>query len=236
MRATDYARPPRRALLGAVALLSMAAVAAGDPGEPAADVSPRREASDALRAKLATPLQLNSAGEAELRKTLAQLARAVDAELFVDRRIDPTTRIRLSVGETSFGQVLDLLAEQAGAEWAAAGDLIYVGPPGTRQGLPVALRDARRRVAKLNGRSRRAWRAKRAIDWERLATPRALVERTVAQAGWRLDDADAVPHDLWPAGATPEMPLGERMTVLLYGFGLDWRPEQRGRTVAIVPR
>jgi hypothetical protein len=74
-----------------------------------------------------------------------------------------------------------------------------------------------------------AWR------WDELAQPRNLLRDLARQGGVAVQNADAIPHDLWPAVDLPPLTWVERMTLLLAGFGMTFETDERGTTVQLVP-
>jgi hypothetical protein len=55
------------------------------------------------------------------------------------------------------------------------------------------------------------------------------------RAGWRLANADAIPHDLWSAGELPGLTFAEQLTVLLIGFDLTFEVRPKDRIIQLVP-
>jgi hypothetical protein len=76
---------------------------------------------------------------------------------------------------------------------------------------------------------------KRPTGWPRLGEPRGLITSTVEHRGWRVANADAIPHDLWSAGELPDLTLAEQLTVLLIGFDLSFELRPNDRSIKIVP-
>src|SRR4029079_8331616 len=63
----------------------------------------------------------------------------------------------------------------------------------------------------------------------------AVLTNTIQQSGWQIAGAERIPHDLWAAGALPELSLAEQLTVLLVGFDLTFDLRRENRTIEIVP-
>ena len=55
------------------------------------------------------------------------------------------------------------------------------------------------------------------------------------QRGWRVSRAERIPHDLWAAGALPDLSAAEQLTLLLVGFDLSFKTQARDRSLEIVP-
>lgn len=210
------------------ALLLVALVAAAQARENAADTQTRR----ALETRVTVRLR-----DAPMRAALSRLAEAAGLVLWLDRRVDPDQPVVLEAQDEPIGDVFNLAAENAGCAVVCVGGLVYVGPREAVAELPAALDRRRVQVEATPRKTRRAFLHTQAMSWPELAQPRDLIERMLGEQRLRLDNPEAIPHDLWRAGALPEAPLADRLTILLYGFGLDWTPaEGTPRLVRITPR
>ena len=74
-----------------------------------------------------------------------------------------------------------------------------------------------------------------AWQWEELVQPRELLRELAQQVPVRVQNPEAIPHDLWAAGNWPMLAWVERMTLLLAGFGMTFEMDPAGASVRIVP-
>jgi hypothetical protein len=72
------------------------------------------------------------------------------------------------------------------------------------------------------------------LSWPRLAKPRTLVTGLVQTNGWRVANAERIPHDLWSAGELKGLTLAEQLAVLLIGFDLTYEIRAESSTIEIV--
>lgn len=152
---------------------------------------------------------------------------------FRDRRVDPNIRITHR-DSGPLQAVLDRGLASHGYGAAKVGELLYVGPDVAARGLAATLADSRRQLARNRTRLRFLQR-RDALAWPRLTVPGNLIASVVdaAPRGPRLPDARVVPHDVWDAGSLPAMPLGDQLTLLLYGFDLAWRYDPSSNAIRL---
>ena len=199
---------------------------------PQARAAEERVQAEALLAQSADVRLKN----APLGAALQRLSGAFGLPLWLDRRVDPTTVINLEERGATLGQLLARAAGQAGLGTALCGPVFYVGPPKEAERLREVTLRSRSLVRDLPPAVRRAYTRRGETVWPRLTEPRVVVEALLAQNGLRLQDSDAIPHDLWEGRELPSMPVADRLTLMLYGFGLEWAPsEEDPRVVRVGP-
>jgi hypothetical protein len=170
-----------------------------------------------------------------LRDAIGRLHSLFDDTVFVDRRVDPSMRISLDIEATSAEDVIAAIA--AGRDLGAArlGRLVYLGPSGAANQLRGIAAARSQEVGRLPAESRSLLTQKQTTTWPRLGAPRGLIASIIEHRGWRLANADAIPHDLWSAGELPGLTFAEQLTVLLIGFDLTFELGPSDRSVAVVP-
>jgi hypothetical protein len=156
-------------------------------------------------------------------------------ELFIDRRVDPGQRIDLELSDAPVDEIVAQLALASSLGNARIGRLYYLGPQQSAKRLAALVALRRRDVNSLPPEARASLLERRRIAWPQLTEPRGLVTRLLADHGWRLSNAERIPHDLWAAGALPPMALSDQLTLLLAGFDLTYRIGAEGRAIEIVP-
>jgi hypothetical protein len=174
-------------------------------------------------------------GNVPLRQALERLADATAAPIFLDRRVDPTEPVRLVVANRTVGALLSELVNARSLAVTSVGELYYVGPPQTcawlRTLVAVRLQEAAQQSAELVD----VLKVTSATNWPRLSTPRQLVVQLANEAGLAVRHPERIPHDLWPAGALPELSLAARLSILLAGFDLTFVYRSDGRNLEIIP-
>jgi hypothetical protein len=166
---------------------------------------------------------------------VARLASISGAAIFIDRRVDPHQRITLNAEVGSADDALRSIAGASSLGTSRMGRFGYLGPKQAAAQLRTLALVRGTEVARLPQAVRQNLERKQRLDWPRLAEPRGLVMSLVEQRGWRLAQAERIPHDLWPAGSLPEMTAVEQLTVLLIGFDLTFAVRAEQRRLEIVP-
>jgi hypothetical protein len=156
--------------------------------------------------------------ETELRTSLRNLAANQRVAIFLDRRIDPNQKIEFSAAGVTLEELLSQLAETVHAGTANVGPVIYIGPPQTAGALSSVAAQRRKELGKLSAEARRPgpW------SWDELAEPRQLLSNLARERGLNVENAEAVPHDLWPAADLPPLEVADQLTLLLAGFDLTF--------------
>jgi len=156
------------------------------------------------------------------------------AAVLLDRRVDPTKRISLTTTDADIGATVQQAATTAGLGTSQVAALYYVGPTPTAEHLRTLVALRNEDVARLPPANRTELMTKRPLVWPRRAEPRLLIANVASQRGWRVANANAIPHDLWRAGGLPTMTFSEQLTVLLVGFDLTFNLAAEKKTVEIV--
>jgi hypothetical protein len=169
-----------------------------------------------------------------LRDAIQRLQRLFNESVFLDRRIDPTTRVTLATEASSVEDIMRRLAADNGWGVTRLGDVVYVGPAAAAARLTKMLPILKEAAAKLPRADRARFARKRQLDWDRLTEPRELVTKLIKNNGWKIENADRIPHDLWPAGKLDGLTLAEQLAVLLNGFDRMYEFQPGARTVEIV--
>lgn len=149
--------------------------------------------------------------------------------MWIDRRVDPDRPITITIEGGTLASILDAFASKGSVHATPIDRLVYLGPKDSTAALPVLARQWRRSAPP-------GMKSRNATAWQRLATPRSVAEQLVQEAGCRLANPEAIPHDLWPAGSTPEMLAGDRLMLVLIGFDLRWVADKHDpRTIRLEP-
>ncbi len=166
---------------------------------------------------------------------IVRLQHVSNAELFLDRRVDPSQPVKLSLTDASVDEIIAGLAAACAIGDCRLDRLYFLAPTPVASRVVALAAERRREVAALPVESRRSLLERRRIVWPRLTEPRGLVTRLAADHGWRVVGGERIPYDLWAAGSLPAMSLADQLTVLLAGFDRTYRTLPERRTIEIVP-
>jgi hypothetical protein len=171
-----------------------------------------------------------------IRGALANLSKAQQIAILLDRRIDPERPVDLTVDRVPLDDLMSRAADQVDAAVTWLGPLAYVGPPAAARRLRTlaALRTAG--VRGLAKPERDAFEREASWSWPELAEPRELVSELAAAAHVEVEGLELIPHDLWPAAELPRLSWTDRLTLLANEFDLmfHFSGSSRVRLVPIV--
>jgi hypothetical protein len=170
-----------------------------------------------------------------LGETLDRLKLLFNEPVFVDRRVDPNSRVTLDMSASSAEQALIGIADNCGLDVARLGKLLYLGPASAAGRLRPLASLRSRDIARLQPDVRKSLSSRHALSWARLSEPRQIAVTAVEQCGWRIVDGETIPHDLWAANNLPELTLAEELTVVLLGFDLTFEFAAADHAIRIVP-
>ncbi len=170
--------------------------------------------------------------EVPLRDRLTEYGKKYNVAVFLDRRIDPDQKIELSARDLPVEGVLTLAAEKLKLATCILGKVHYIGPKGMTSVLPAIVAQRKRELARSPVRA--AWNKSKEMKWIEAASPREVAAALAQETGATLENAEQIPHDLWPAYDLPAMPLIERLTLVLAGFGLTFQVSEDGSQVRIL--
>jgi hypothetical protein len=171
--------------------------------------------------------------EVPLRERLTEFGKKYGVAVFLDRRVDPDQKIALSAQDLPVEGVPALLAEKLKLGECVIGKVHYIGPKGMANVLPAIVAQRKRELARMGTRA--AWNKSKELQWEEAASPRDIAAALAEEAGTSIENAEQIPHDVWPAYDLPPMPLTERLTLVLAGFGLTFQVSEDGGQIRITP-
>jgi hypothetical protein len=173
--------------------------------------------------------------ERALRDGLRRLSLETRVAIFLDRRIDPDQEPSVQKPPLPLEILLHEIAATASARTSRFGSVMYLGPQEAADELATIAALRRQEIAKLSTDRQGALLASRSMQWEELTEPRQLVERMCREGQLQLENAEQIPHDLWPAAEFPPMPWSDRLTLVLAGFSLTFELDVSGRSLHLTP-
>ncbi|HEX6961118.1 MAG TPA: hypothetical protein VF175_04575 [Lacipirellula sp.] len=187
-----------------------------------------------LSQRLEQPVTLTWRGQ-QLGAALERLAETQRIHIWIDRRVDPSKSVELSVTNQPLRQTLASALAPSG--WAASAyhGVLYIGPEQTARELLTLSALARRALRGAPANIRSKWLQADASSFPRLSEPRALLREVVGSTGAQLRKDQLIPHDLWAARTLPPMAAVDRAVLLLAGFDLTCELSSNGRQCTVVP-
>jgi hypothetical protein len=188
----------------------------------------------ALGRQLTTPVDVFWK-DTPLRQAIEGLATARHAAVLIDRRVDPGGKLDLSLRSVPLEEVFAAVAAERGLSAARFGDLIYLGPLGAAERLPLVVGELKTAVRRLPPAVARKYLQQKALAWDDFASPRELLEGLARQNGLAIINPGLMPHDLWAAADLPPLSLADRLTLVAFQFELGIRPSADGSRLELFP-
>ncbi|HAB11614.1 MAG TPA: hypothetical protein DCE47_07990, partial [Planctomycetaceae bacterium] len=143
----------------------------------------------------------------------------------LDRRIDPSSELKVEVTNRPVREVIDSLARPVGGGTSEVGSVVYIGPADDSRVLRtlVQLRESELdREIRGPNRAARVTRLRResTIRFEDLTEPREVLGQIAQKWKIEIDSLDAVPHDLWAGAEFPGVSATEALSLVLIQYGM----------------
>lgn len=173
-----------------------------------------------------------------LRPGLQKLSAAREVAIVLDRRIDPNTKLSLTTQRAAFRDLLVGVSEQAKTGLSVVGNTIYLGPPTTTARLRTMNELLSNQLVSPDGATKKSafgLLQRRSLNWDDLDRPADLVVRAAELFSLKIENLEAVPHDLWAAGSIPSSTATEMLSLLLCQFDLSFEWVGNASGIRLVP-
>ena len=153
----------------------------------------------------------------------------------LDRRVDPSRMIELSLRDVPLRDALAQIAEELGAGYSQLGPVAYIGPEVAASRLRTIAELRRGEIRTMPGSTAAPLLRMKPWRWDDLATPQELLAALEQEAGLEIGGDDLVPHDLWAAADLPLLTWSDRLTLFAIQFDLTFAASDDGRSVRLIP-
>ena len=188
-----------------------------------------------LRRQLMTVISVSFGPDSPLRDSLETLAGSQRICIFLDRRVDPSRPIGFTVRNESLQVALDKLAAELDAGVCTVDAAVYLGPRHVAERLPTLTEVKRDEARRLPAALQKQLLTAETWSWQRLATPRELVQQLTSGSGLSVVGLERIPHDLWPAVTLPPLDRIQRLSLVLANFDLTFEMDPATSTLRLVP-
>jgi hypothetical protein len=173
--------------------------------------------------------------ENPLRRALEDLARNKKIAVLIDRRIDPSRKIEISLHQTPLNEALEAIAQKCGLEISMVGPVAYFAPPQVARRVRTLVALRQEEVRRLAPDLVKKFMRLKPIAWDDLTTPRELLEKMGSENGIEIAGLEQVPHDLWAAADLPPLGLVEQLTLIAGQYDLTFEVNADGNRVILLP-
>jgi hypothetical protein len=172
--------------------------------------------------------------DSPIRERLIRLSRQKKVALFIDRRIDPSTPVDISVTDVSFEHFLWRVA--ASHDWGVArlDDFYFLGPADTAAALPILWQQLKEENRKHRNQFQVDWNQREKFYLPALSSPGDALDRLSRVYGFQVE-SEKLPHDLWFETDLPALTLDQRVALLVVGFGRWIERSNDGELVRLIP-
>ena len=170
-----------------------------------------------------------------LRTALESFARARHVAVMIDRRVDPSQLVNLTLTNSTGDDILEQVARSRDLGFCFFGPVAYFGPLSTTRRLRTVGELRREEIRGLRPGIARKFLASKRSGWSDLATPRDLLSELAAENRFEISGIERMPHDLWAASDLPPLAVSDRLTLILAQFDLTFDVAADGSSIALVP-
>ena len=170
-----------------------------------------------------------------LRQGLASLSRSQHICIMLDRRVDPSQELSVSMPQIALRQCLDQIAQEVQAESCYIGPVVYIARPDIARVLPTLAAIKRQEARNVGAELRKRLFHRRAWQWHDLTTPRDLLAELADELQIRMEGIEMIPHDLWPAAELPPISCVDRLSIVTAGFSRSFEFDGDETSIRIIP-
>lgn len=184
-----------------------------------------------FRKELARPVPGVSWKQASLRDALSMLQESYGIAILLDRRIDPTIPVEMSMEHVSLEAVLDKVAKSMGADVRLVGHCVYLAPPEASSIVRtlVALKEEQLASRRSQNTSQRqiALRSRQTARWADVTDSQTILKTVADRFDLTVENPERLPHDVWRNSVLTEMSSAEMLSLVLIQFELtfEWRDD-----------
>lgn len=171
---------------------------------------------------------------AEFKERLVRFSQTQQIAVFIDRRLDPSTIVDLTMKNVTKEQFFWAVAVNTGTGVSRIEDVYYFGPSSSAAQIGFVCQQHRERTSKHQKQFKVDWRKREPLRFQGAVEPKSLLQDLASSNGFRFENLDSIPHDLWAEFELPKTTLQTRLALLLAGFGKSFERNEDGTVVSIV--
>ncbi|MAG94720.1 MAG: hypothetical protein CMJ48_13400 [Planctomycetaceae bacterium] len=219
--------------------LLMCVAAAGLPDEVSIDrPAPKLLAGIQFRKALEQPFSATWS-RVTLRRVIRRIGERGEVAVLLDRRIDPTQPLELSVNGETLRDIFDRIGRSADGRTSAVGSTVYVGPAAAASKLRTLVHLRSDELVKAStrwgGKRHLALSRRRMLHWSDLESPVELLQRIAKRYDLEIRELDSVPHDLWAGATLSSVNAAEALSLVLIQFDLTFAWGHEGNVIRLLP-
>ncbi|MCH9652654.1 MAG: hypothetical protein K0U86_16305 [Planctomycetes bacterium] len=176
-----------------------------------------------------------------IRSILQRVSSTQNISIILDRRIDPSLKLKLDIQNLTLEEGLQKLASLVHAKSAIVGSTIYIGPEKMVSKLETLLELKKEAFYKLanshtNLKTRlRFLTQRKTFHYQDLDQPSEILKRISEAYQIKIKNDKLVSHDLWSSGTLSAVNVNEALSLILIQFNLTYRWEQQATQIQLIP-
>lgn len=176
-----------------------------------------------------------------IRAIITRIRNTQNISIILDRRIDPSNKVKLDIQNLTLEQGLKNLASKVHAKIAVIGSTIYIGPKQEVSNLKTLLELRRTELLHLTKtnsklKSRQSFLLqRRTFHYQDLDKPADILKKITDAYQISVKNQNLIPHDLWAHGTLASVNANEAISLILIQFNLTYRWNQQESQIDIMP-
>lgn len=176
-----------------------------------------------------------------IRTIIERIRNTQKISIILDRRIDPSIKVKLDIQNLTLEQGLNNLASQVHARSTVVGSTIYIGPETEVSNLKTLLELRKEELLHLTKTHadlklrRSSLLQRRTFQYHDLDQPAEILKKITDACQITVKNLNLVPHDLWAHGTLEAVNANEAISLILIQFNLTYRWNHQESMIDIIP-
>ena len=205
---------------------------------PSGDASSEPLSGVAFRQELEKPFAASWSSES-FRKILTTISTDRRIAIVLDRRLDPSREVQVTIQNVTLIAGLRELAQRDDGRLCLPGSFVYLGPESATKRLrtliELRLVELKSKELKITPPRLADLQRRRSVTWPDLQSPKEILESISTLYRIRCANPEIIPHDLWAAGKLPDTNAIEALSTVLIQFDFTFQWLDKGDRFQIVP-
>ena len=169
-----------------------------------------------------------------LRNVLTSFSETQRVGVFLDRRIDPSKLVNIAANGVSPERFLWEIAGTKRIGVCRVADIYFFGPPKTAAYLPTIWEQMETQSSRQRRTFKVQWERKTPLNTSSVVVVKQLLEQLASEHQFKIENPEAIPHDVWAQFKLPPTSLGGRVGIILAGFDKWFERSKDGTSIRIV--
>lgn len=190
-----------------------------------------------FRRKISDPFSA-SWSNVGIRSIIQRISSTQNLSIILDRRIDPSIKLKLDIQNLPLEESLQKLASLVNAKYAIVGSTIYIGPTKIVSKLETLLELKKEELTHSRDVSKSQLfflSKRRTFHYQDLDQPSDILNKIVDAYQIIVKDKKLVSHDLWASGTLSSVNANEALSLILIQFDLTYHWEKQGTQIQLIP-